>query len=386
MPTPRTVLRKAVALGLLLLALASGCRRRDAVATSDDVSTARQLGAVVESKVSQEGFSGIAAVARNGQVLFRHAHGLANRSAGIRNSPSTKFVVASVTQTFTAVATYELVQAGRLRLDTPLSSILPEFAGKDVGPATVRQLLSHTAGIGGAVTTEAFRRSPENFRGLDDYLKLVMSEPLTSKPGTEFRYTDGDSVILGAIIERVTGQNYYDYVEAHVFRPAGMTDSGFVLVPRPTGLAVGYTTRARDGARQSTLHENSAMLPLKASPGSAAYSTADDLIRFGTALLQDTLMPREVSTELLEGQVPTGDTGPREHYGYGFFDGNSQNIRIVNHGGTGPGIDVVFDLYPELGFVVVLLSNEDPPTAQRLRDALRSKLSELTFMPLRGSG
>jgi CubicO group peptidase (beta-lactamase class C family) len=164
---------------------------------------------------------------------------------------------------------------------------------------------------------------------------------VTAKPGAEFRYTDGDSVVLGAIIERVTGQDYYDYVEAHVFGPAGMTDSGFVLAPRPTNLAVGYTSRGRDGSRSSepgqALSENSAMLPAKAGPGAAAYSTADDLSRFGSALLQGRLLPQEVSTVLLEGQVPTGETGPRAHYGFGFFDGNSQNIRVVNHGGTGQG-------------------------------------------------
>jgi CubicO group peptidase (beta-lactamase class C family) len=153
-----------LAVGLLVLDIACGCRRGEAPASSDDAS-GRQLEAVVESSVSQDGFSGIAVVARNGVVLFRHAHGLANRSAGIQNSPSTKFVVASVTQTFTAVATYELIHAGRLSLDASLSSILPEFAGKDAGLATVRQLLSHTAGIGGAVTTDAFRQSPQSFRG-----------------------------------------------------------------------------------------------------------------------------------------------------------------------------------------------------------------------------
>jgi CubicO group peptidase (beta-lactamase class C family) len=341
--------------------------------------------AVVGSAALPDGFSGVAAIARNGQVLLRQARGVADRRTGLQNSPSTKFVVASVTQTFTAVAAYQLVQAGRLGLDAPLSSILPEFVGKDAGAATVRQLLSHTAGIGGTVTTEAFRRSPERFRDLDDYLKLVTAEPLTAKPGTEYRYTDGDSVILGAIIERVTGRSYYDYVEARVFRPAGMTNSGFVLSPRPTNLAVGYTARARDGSRQAALHENSLMLPVKASPGTAAYSTADDLIRFGSALLQGRLLPQEATTELLEGQVPTGDARPREHYGFGFFEGNSENIRIVNHGGTGPGIDVAFDLYPELGFVVVVLSNQDPPSAQRIRDAVRQKISGLTFMPSRGA-
>jgi CubicO group peptidase (beta-lactamase class C family) len=368
-------------LGLLSVTIAcGGCDRPDPTAASDDPRF-RQLIVAAEAASSQNGFSGVVGIALKGTIVFLRSHGLADRSGSIENTPSTKFVVASVTQTFTAVAVFQLVQRGQVGLETSVSSVLPELANTNTGRATVGELLDHTAGIGRVVTTGAFRRAPVNFRTLGDYLKLVTAEPMTGKPGSEFRYTDGDSVLLGAMIERKTGQGYYEYVAENVFQPAKMTDTGFDLQPRPRNLAVGYTTRGADGSasqENAEPHENSAMLPARASPGAGAYSTAEDLLLFGGALLHGDLLLPEKAVELFEGHVLTGEDGPRAHYGFGFFDGNSQNIRIVNHGGTGPGIDVGFDLYPESGFVVVVLSNQDPPSAQRVRDQLRSKISEVT--------
>jgi CubicO group peptidase (beta-lactamase class C family) len=369
--------RPSALAAFLALAIAASCGPGNPVASRSDAAESGELDSLVENRAEREGFSGVVAVEQNGQILLRRAYGLADRSRGIANRPETTFVVASVTQTFTAVATVQLIEQRRVALDAALSTYWPECPQKAAAQATVRQLLTHTARIGGVVTSDAFRREPRNFRSLDDYLKLTTSRPLTEQPGVGFRYTDGDSVLLGAIVERVSGQSYYGYARDHVFGPAGMTRTGFDLVPRPAGLAVGYTRRTPDGGalHGATPHDNASMLPEKASPGAGAYSTADDLLRFGNALLRGILLSPSASEALLEGEVATGDDGPRAHYGFGFFDGNFQNVRIVNHGGTGPGIDVGFDLYPELGLVVVVMSNEDPPTGQRMRDELRRRLA-----------
>jgi len=339
----------------------------------------RGFGEFIEELAGKGEFSGVVTVAEDGQVVFEHTYGLADRSSRAPNRPDTKFIVASVTQTFTAVATLQLVSQGKISLNASLSEYLPDYPNEAARRATVRQLLAHTAGVGSVVTAEAFRRAPRNFRNLSDYVRLVASEPLTNEPGARFRYTDGDCVLLGAIIERTSGVSYYDYVRDHVFRPANMNDTGFDLVPRPRELARGYTVRELGGpvvgGSNGHPRDNAAILPTKASPGVAAYSTGPDLLRFGTALLGRRLLNAQASDDLFEGRVLTGDEGPREHYGFGFFDGNFANVRIVNHGGTGPGVDVGFDLYPELGFVVVVMSNDDPPTAQRVRDELRRNLS-----------
>ena len=361
-------------MALVLLALAVGCGSNEV--TRMDPAEPGKLDAFVDGLASRDEFSGVVAVDRDGQVVLLRAFGLADKSLGVANRPETRFVVASVTQTFTVVAVAQLIAEGRVSIEAPVSAYCPDLPEGAGAQATVHELLTHTAGIRGVVTSDAFRRDPHAFRSLDDYLKLAAIQPLTGEPGSKFRYTDGDSVLLGAIIERASGQSYYTYVRDHVFGPAGMTRTGFDLVPRPADLAVGYTRRAAGGSvtPRAALHDNSAMLPEIASPGAAAYSTAGDLLRFGDALLRGILLSPSASEALLEGDVPTGDRGPREHYGFGFFDGNLGNVRIVNHGGTGPGIDVGLDLYPELGLVVVVLSNEDPPSGQRMRDALRERI------------
>jgi CubicO group peptidase (beta-lactamase class C family) len=347
------------------------------VHSSDKV--AKSIEPFVQELARADRFSGVVAIARDGRVLFERPHGLADYSTRAPIQLDTKFVIASVTQTLTAVAILQLVAQGKTSLEAPLSAYLPDYPIEGAKAATVRQLLLHTAAIGDAAKAAAFRRAPRSYKTLADYLSLIQAEPLSGEPGAEFRYTDGDCVLLGAIIEKVSGQSYYDYVRDHIFKPAGMKGSGFDLYPKPPGLATGYTSRnlgtSEYSSAQGQRQTNEAILPTRASPGFAAYSTAGDLIRFGTALLRHQLLSRVATDNLLRGRVATNDTGPRQQYGFGFFDGRTQNLRIVNHGGTGPGIDVGFDLYPDLGYVVVVMSNYDPPAAQRVRDELRARLS-----------
>jgi D-alanyl-D-alanine carboxypeptidase len=335
---------------------------------------------LVEKLVRADQFCGVVSIAKDGYVLFERAYGLSDQRSRVANRLDTKFVIASVTQTFTAVAIAQLVARGSVSLDAPLSEYLPNYSGHN-SKATVRQLLLHTAGIADVSRDESFRRDPRSFRTLTDYLTLVQSRPVTAEPGAEFRYSNGDCVILGAILEKVSGESYYDYIGKHVFRMAGMRHSGFDLYPRPGDLATGYTSRYLNTTEyanaQKERHDNQTILPTKGSPGVAAYSTARDLIHFGNGLLQHQLLNEKMTNELLRGRVNTGDTGPRQQYGFGFFDGRLGRVRIVNHGGTGPGIDVGFDLYPELGYVVVVMSNYDPPAAQRIRDEIRIRLSSL---------
>jgi len=328
--------------------------------------------------VLKDQFSGVVAVSQNGGLLFSEAYGFADQTSQRHISLDTKFVIASVTQTFTAVAVAQLVEQGKLSFETPLSECLPgikPIAARDI---TVHQLLTHTGGIPSIVRSGSFRKAPASFVSLQDYVNAVEAEPLTKI--NEYEYTDGDSILLGDIIEHVSGQSYYDYIRDHIFRVANMNDSGFDLIPPPTNLAIGYTLRdltdSKFKLKQAKRRNNQSILPTKASPGAAAYSTAGDLIRYGTALLSHRLLSDEGTNNLLRGKIATNEGGAHAQYAYGFFDGRVGTTRVVNHGGTGPGIDVAFDLYPEPGYVVVILSNYDPPAAQQIRDELRIMIAK----------
>ena len=311
---------------------------------------------------------------------MRTAVGQADRETGRPIGPETLFVVASTTQTFTAAGVRLLIADGRLREESRVGEVLPELSGSPLRELTVAQLLTHTAGLGSVVKSPRFRKAPSTFASLADYRQVVLGEDVGE--AGRFEYGDADSVILATIIERVTGQSFDVFLRARVFEPLGMEHTGFRLSPRPDGLARGYTRRDLGGTAYGTgdtLAPNDRILPALAAPGAGAWTTAGDLLRFAEAIRSGNL-PGSGET-LLQGRVPTGREAPNDRYGDGFFDGRVGSVRVVSHGGTGPGIDVCFDLYPELEAVLVILSNLDPPACQGLRDSVRASLGTAGSAP-----
>jgi CubicO group peptidase (beta-lactamase class C family) len=312
----------------------------------------------IDSVAVSHGFSGVIMVGEtDGDMDFARAYGMADRERQIPNRVDTKFVTASVAQTFTAVAVARLAQDGKIALDAPLSRYLPDsvYPRDRADHMTIRQLLTHTAGLGpGVVRLPQFRAAPQSFTSLDQIVALIRAQPLVGDTG-HFAYSGADCDLLGAVIEHVSGKPFADYVRDRVFLPMNMTSSGFDFSNRPANLA----------------HVDEAMLPRIGLPEAVAYTNARDLYLFAGSLLRHPL------PGLLTDTVTTGQPGPNHAYGYGFFVGMAGRNRIVNHGGTGPGIDNAFDLYPDLDFFVIILSNQDPPAAQNIRQYLRDGLASL---------
>ena len=325
---------------------------------------------------SQSGaFSGVVLLAYQGQPVVKKAYGLADRESGTPVTLTTRFVTASVTQTFTAVAVMQLIAKGDLSAETPVGTVLPEIPSAELKAVNVGQLLTHTSGVQGGVRSAPFRKDPARFASFHDYVQLAIAEP--TKASGSFLYSDGGYALLGAVVQRVSGEPFGTYLENHVFRPAQMDQTVFRLRPRPAQLARGYTGRSIEGltrAAGSSLAANDPILPTMASPGVGAASTVEDLLRFAEALRTHRLLDAGSTAELLRGRVSTGLDPPNERFGNGFFDGRVGRLHVVQHGGTGPGIDVCFDLYPELETTLIILSNLDPPAAQQLREVVRIEL------------
>ncbi|HEV3411736.1 MAG TPA: serine hydrolase domain-containing protein [Puia sp.] len=337
------------------------------------------LDTFIESKVRDHRFSGVVLVAKlygESSPLFLKAYGEADREKGIPNTTDTKFITASTAKTFTAVGILQLVESGKADLEFPLSHYLADsvYPHRIADHITIRQLLTHTAGLGDVITGKAFRSSPQEFRQLSDLVALVRKEGPVDSAG-KFRYGTSDYILLGAVIESVTGQPFSDYMVEHVFHPAGMLNSGFDMAERPEGLAHGYTTRKISGDTVAGLRPNDAILPRTGVPGAVAYTTAVDLLNFARALAGNRLLRKSTMKEMWKGQIATGGEGANREYGYGFFVGEVGGQALVNHGGTGPGIDVCFDIYPGRGEVVVILSNLDPPAAQDIREYIRGQMA-----------
>ncbi len=176
-------------------------------------------------------------VARHGEVLLQKAWGLANRETRTPATLDTRFRLGSMNKMFTAVATLQLVEAGKLSLDDTIGKILPDYPNKDVASkVTVRNLLTHTGGTGDIFGPD-FDKNRLTLREHGDYLKLYGSRGLDHEPGAEFQYSNYGFVLLGALIEKVTGMSYYDYVRSHIFQPAGMSPR--IHFPRPTPCRTG---------------------------------------------------------------------------------------------------------------------------------------------------
>lgn len=287
-------------------------------------------------------FSGVVLVAKNGEVQFEKAYGMASRRYEVPNKVSTRFNVGSITKDFTKVAIGQLAQAGKLKLDVPIATYLPDYPNKDVAQKiTIQQLLDHRSGLGDVFTPRMWERNAATFRTLKNYIDFFASDPLQFEPGKGQRYSNYGYVVLGAIVEAVSGESYFDYVRKRVFEPAGMNGSGFFdarqIVP---DVAMGHTRREANEWRENT----SLRAPI---PAGGSFSSARDLLAFDRALRAGKLLDPKW-----------------------FFRGDPAGP-WVGAGGS-PGVNAVIASDKE--WTVVVLANIDPPTGEQVGEALLEAL------------
>src|SRR5882757_1212147 len=202
-------------------------------------------------------FSGTVLVAKSGRRLLERGYGLADRGRGIPNTPRTKFCVASMGKMFTAVGIAQLVQRGRLSFGDTIGKYVPGIAPEIADRVTVAELLTHTSGMGDVLGSVG----PDTPTTIDGLMALIVTQPLLFEPGTGYSYSNSGFIVLGALIEQVTGWRYDNYVHEHVFRPAGMTNTD-VRAYEPgeiPGMAHGYTLT--DSA-PGTLTDNSGLIQI----------------------------------------------------------------------------------------------------------------------------
>jgi len=304
-------------------------------------------------------FSGTVLVAHNGKVLFEHAYGLANREKKTPNTLDTQFRIGSMNKMFTAVSIMQLVQAGKIQLSDPFGKYLAGYANKDMASkVTIQQLLTHTGGTGDIFGPD-FDKHRLELKTLQDYVNLYESRPLLFEPGSHFEYSNYGFLLLGVIIEKVSGQNYYDYVREHIFKPAGMNSTDSLAEDQTVATrSTGYT---KEGL--GPWQDNKDTLPYRGTSAGGGYSTVGDLFRFALALENHTLLDSEHTDLLTTGKVDTG-RGP-DKYAFGFFDTGEGGIQCFGHGGGAPGMNGDLRICPKAGYVITALANLDPPAAQR---------------------
>jgi CubicO group peptidase (beta-lactamase class C family) len=329
------------------------------------------LAAHADELARDDEFSGAVLVAKDGRVLFRRAYGLADRKRRVPNTLRTRFRIGSMNKMFTAVAILQLVEAGKVKLNARLGAYLPGYPNREVAAkVTIHQLLTHT-GATGDIFGPDFDEHRQELRELADYVKLYGERDLESEPGRFWVYSNYGFILLGVVIERVTGQSYYDYVQEHVYAPAGMTRSGSQPEARAVpDRSIGYTKPPGT----TTWVPNTDTLPYRGTSAGGGYSTVGDLARFAHALLSHKLLGPDSTRRLLAGETATS-VGPAGSYAYGFFDARrADGNGWVGHGGGAPGMNGDLRIYPKSGYVAAALANLDPPAADQITEYLDRRL------------
>lgn len=336
-----------------------------------EIEAIRDFDAMLTRLSDADEFSGAALVAKDGRVLFKKAWGKANHETGEPNRVDTKLNLASAGKMFTAVAVLQLVQAGKLSLDDTIGKHLPDYANKDVREkVTIRHLLTHTSGLG-EMFNARYKAEREQLRTVKAFVSIFENDPLKFQPGTKWSYSNAGFCLLGAIVEKVSGEDYYAYLDKHIFGPAGMHNTGAFETDKPVdNRAIGYT---RDGASTPeelrTRHDNVKLHVVKGSPAGGSFSTVEDLEKFASAVLGHRLLNAEYTQLALAAQAKSGRG--TDNYGYGFQTEKANGHAIAGHRGGFQGISASFFMYPDDGYVVVVLSNYDavaPVVALRMRD------------------
>lgn len=334
--------------------------------------TERDALAAFREKLQQESgadrFSGAALVAKNGTPIFTSALGMADRDKKIPNTLNTKFRIGSMNKMFTATAVLQLAQNGKLKLGDPVGKYLTDYPNKNIATkVTIEQLLSHTGGTGDFFGPE-FDKHRLELKTLDDYVKLYGAREPKYEPGSRWEYSNYGFLLLGLVVEKASGQDYYAYVREHIYKPAGMTSTD--SLPEDQTVAdrsVGYTKFGGSAVWKPNIDT----LPYRGTSAGGGYSTVGDLLAFATAVQNHKLLDAEHTNLLTTGhtQITEG-----EKYAYGFMDKTEGGVRSFGHGGGAPGMNGDLTIYPASGYVIVVLANLDPPAASRPANFVGNRL------------
>ena len=313
--------------------------------------------------------SGAVLLARGDQIEFAESYGLADRASGRRNTVDTKLNLASISKMFTAICIMQLVEAGVLSLGDTIARHLPRYPNHAAAEnVTIAHLLMHRSGIGNYWEGLADLKGPypEDHR---DYLPLFADIPLEHEPGSAFSYSNGGYIVLGLIIEAVTGKRYYDHVRHAVFDRSGMADTGnWSVAEEVSNRAVAYM---RSEENPGEWIDCSSRLEARGSAAGGAYSTVGDLHRFALALTRNRLLGPEMTRAFLQGRSDT----PLGKYGYGIVEQNLNGTRLLGHSGGHYGVAGELMIFPDSDTVFVVLTNGDVDGYWAVEACLHEKMA-----------
>lgn len=334
-------------------------------------------------------FNGTVLVAEQGRVIFKKGYGEANKEWNIQNTPDTKFRLGSITKQFTATLILQLAEQGKIKLDGRITDYIADYPRATGDKITISHLLTHSSGIPGYTEMPNFGKelSRNPFTPME-FIKVFWNLPLQFEPGTKFTYSNSGYFILGVIIEKLTSKPYAQLVVENIFKPLGMTNSGYDM-PGPVlpKRAAGYQKRGGELVNAAYLD-----MTVPYSAGSL-YSTVEDLYLWDQALYGEKILSEKSKAAMFEPRIAAGGVGPAAmRYAYGWVVGKQpvgsshDSVFVIAHGGGINGFNSLITRVPGTKTLVVLLNNTGGaplgPITESVLGILRGKPHRPVAQPL----
>jgi CubicO group peptidase (beta-lactamase class C family) len=329
-------------------------------------------------------FNGSVLVAEKGKVIYKKGVGLADMEWNVPNQPDTKHRLGSITKQFTAMAVMQLVEKGKLKLDVPISAWLPDYPKKSADVITIHHLLTHSSGIPNFTSFQTYLKNirPNAYSPMQ-LVNLFADSTLQFKPGERHAYSNSGYVLLGYIIEKVTGKSYEQVLQENIFTPLKMNNTGYdrnrtLLKKR----ASGYEKNGR-------LYVNANFIDMSVPYAAGAlYSTVEDLYLWDQALYGNQLLRKENIELLFAKHIPSGGS---YHYSYGWGIGaiplgnTTERIETVGHGGGIDGFNTQLTRIPSDKSFIVLLNNTGGAPLGEMVNAIAAILYDKSYDLPKGS-
>ncbi|HET6543159.1 MAG TPA: serine hydrolase [Chryseolinea sp.] len=322
-------------------------------------------------------FNGSVLVAEKGKVIYKKGFGLADMEWNIPNQPDTKHRLGSITKQFTSMLIMQLVEQGKLKLDVPISTYLPDYPRKNGNVITIHQLLTHSSGIPNMTSFPGFLKNVS--RNAYSPLQLVnmsADSTLQFKPGERFAYSNSGYLLLGYIIEKVTGRSYEQLLQENIFTPLKMNNTGYDH--HETLLK----NRARGYEKNGRRYVNADFIDMSVPYAAGAlYSTVEDLYLWDQALYGNQLLRKENMDLLFAKHIPSGGG----HYGYGWGMGEmplgntAERIETIGHGGGINGFNTQLTRIPSDKSFIVLLNNTGGAPLNEMTNAIAAILYDKSY-------
>lgn len=330
----------------------------------------QEIGSYLKRMGEAEVFSGAVIIARDGQPILAQAYGHADRDKSIPNTLDTPFLLASVNKLFTGLAIGQLVEQGKLSYEDPLAKFLPAFPdSQSAQRIKIKHLLSHTSGLGDYLGSKAYAEARDRMPTVtvQALVDIFERKPPAFEPGTKWAYSNVGYELLGRIIETVTGQDYYEYMQKQVFAPAGATSASFPALPK-NGVAVvpmAYPYAiAWDSENQRVYLKNQlGVLTRRGSPAGGSIVSARDLLKLLNAMHAGRIVTPETFRLHSSAKPELGSP----NYGYGFIAGQRFGGRLlIGHNGRAPGSCNELGQLSDTPYTIIVLSNVDKSPTDRV--------------------